>query len=47
MAVPGQDGDDDNDPTKSDAKRAELMRRREEKMEQRMGKLSRNESRTT
>lgn len=32
MANPGQDGDDGNDPTKSEAKRLELMERRAHRM---------------
>jgi aquaporin related protein len=33
MANPGQDGDPENDPTKNEEKRQELMRRRETRAE--------------
>jgi aquaporin related protein len=32
MANPGQDGDDKNDPTKSEEKRAELIEARQERI---------------
>jgi aquaporin related protein len=37
MANPGQDGDDKNDPTKSEEKRAELIERRQTRAARRPG----------